>query len=529
MVVAGHRLAVEAGVEALRAGGTAVDAAVTTAFALAVVSPKDGNLGGGGFLVARGAGGREHALDFREVAPLAAGRDMFLDERGEVVPRRSLDGWLAVAVPGAVAGYLEAAERLGRLPRARLLAPAIALARQGFVLDQTDARWLARGAERLRGDPGARALFVRSDRPWAAGDTLRQIDLARTLEAIARSGREGFYGADTAARIAAAMRARGGLISRADLAGYHPRWREPLVGSYRGLRVISMPPPSSGGVALLQMLAMTEAHDPAALGAGSSAWIHLRAEVARRAFADRSRHLADPDYWPVPLAALLDPAHPRRRMADFDPRRASSSVAPTPLPPPEGDHTTHISVVDAEGAAASMTVTLNAYFGAAVVAPGTGFLLNDEMDDFSAKPGIPNQFGLVGAEANAVAPGKRPLSSMTPTILTRDDRVWMVVGSPGGSKIISTVYQVICNVVDLGMDIQAAVSWPRTHHQWLPNRLRAEPDALSADVARALEERGHELDIRAEPWSRADAILVADDGRLEGGADPRGPHVAGGY
>jgi gamma-glutamyltranspeptidase/glutathione hydrolase len=530
MVVCGHRLAAKAGIAMLEAGGNAVDAAVATAFAMAVVSPKDGNLGGGGFLVAHSRQGADAVLDFREVAPAAASRDMYLDAAGDVVPRRSLDGWLAVGVPGAVAGYLAAAERLGTLPRRQLLKPSIRLAEEGFRLDERDARALQEAAERLRRDPAASRVFLHPQRPWAAGDTLRQPDLAATLKEIALEGRDVFYRGRIAERLTDAMARNGGLITTEDLHAYRVVWRAPLIGSYRGHRVISMPPPSSGGVALLQMLAMTEPFDPLALGAGSSALIHLEAEVARRAFADRSLHLADPDHWPVPVAALLDPGYLQRRMADFDPARASE-VAPGELgPPAESDHTTHISVMDGSGGAASTTVTLNARFGAAVMAPGTGFLLNDEMDDFSAKPGVPNQFGLIGAEANAIAPGKRPLSSMTPTIVTNAaGQVEMVVGSPGGSKIITTVYQVLVNVLDLGMDIQQAVSWPRVHHQWRPNELRVEPDALSADVAQALEARGHRIDRRAEPWSAADAIHVPLSGRLEGGADPRGPDTALGY
>lgn len=526
MVVSGHRLASAAGVETLRQGGNAVDAIVATAFVMAVVSPKDGNLGGGGFLVTRGPEGAERALDFREIAPRGAHRDLYLNEKGEVVPRLSLDGWLAVGVPGAVAGYLKAAEGLGSKSVAELLAPAITLARDGFVLDARDAALLQGGAERLSRDPGATAIFVRQDRPWAAGDRFRQPELAQTLEQIAAQGQAGFYAGPTAQCLAAAMAAKGGLLDEVDLARYRAVWRQPLVGSYRGRRIISMPPPSSGGVALLQMLAMIEAFPVAELGAGSSALIHLQAEAGRRAFADRSKHLGDPDHWPVPVAELLDPAYLRQRMGDFDPDRASLDIEPSQVAPPESDHTTHISIVDRWGGAAAMTVTLNSSFGAAVVAPGTGFLLNNEMDDFSAKPGVPNQFGLVGAEANAIAPGKRPLSSMTPTIMTRGDRVELVVGSPGGARIISTVFQVILNIFDLGMDVQAAVSWPRTHHQWRPNQLRAEPFALSADVAAALEAHGHQLDIRDEPWSRADAVHVRGPGQLEGGADPRGEHVA---
>lgn len=532
MVVSAHSLATEAGRDVLAGGGNAVDAAITTAFVLAVVYPAAGNLAGGGFLVSVDPAGNERALDFREVAPAASSRDMYLDEHGEVVGRASLDGWLAVGVPGSVAGLLEAQETLGTHTVAEIIEPARRIAAAGFVLDRRDADALNHQATRLAQDPGAGAIFTRESGPWSPGDTLRQPDLAATLGRIAKDGRSGFYGGLTAKRLADAMVRGKGLITESDLANYRPIWRRPVTGAYRGYRVVSMPPPSSGGIAVIGLLTMTEAHRPATLGAGSSAWVHLQAEMGRRIFSDRAVHLGDPDYWDVPVQGLLDRDYLHRRMSDFDSQRAGDSshlsAGAPPSIPAESDETTHLSVVDKAGWAVSITTTLNASFGAAVVAPGTGFLLNDEMDDFSAKAGVPNQFGLVGAEANAIAPSKRPLSSMSPTILTRDGRVVLVVGSPGGSRIITTVFQTIVNVVDFGMNAQEAVSWPRVHHQWLPDQIRIEPLALGPDALNALVARGHRLDIREHPWSMAAAIRVRDDGTLEAGADPRGPATAAG-
>jgi len=555
MVVAAERLAAEAGRDAMRDGGNAVDGAVATAFALAVTFPVAGNLGGGGFLVVRFPDGRATTLDFRETAPAGATRDMFLDSTGVPVPARSLRGWLAVGVPGSVAGLVEAHARWGRLPLARVLAPAQRLA-AGFPLSAGGADALNTFRDEFAA--GGVTAFVR-ERPWAAGDTLRQPALGAVLARIAARGADGFYRGETADAIVDAMRAGGGLVTHADLAGYRPVERPPVVGMYRGHRVITMGPPSSGGVALVQMLRAMEAAPPEALG--SSARLHRMGEAMRRAYADRAVWLGDPDHVVVPTAGLTAPAYVDARMATFRPDHTTPVTAGVPpgaperpgqpvnaQPPRESDQTTHLSVVDADGMAASLTTTLNGAFGAVVAVEGV--LMNNEMDDFAAAPGVPNQFGLVGAEANAVAPGRRMLSSMTPTIVEAPDgRLSLVVGSPGGGRIITAVLQTILHVVDHGLDVQAAVAAPRVHHQWAPDVLFAERNGLAPDVADALRARGWTVDDTGGPWARVDAIEVRCDGSTAttdpsglsvisrsiagcvrlGGADPRGEDVAVGW
>lgn len=557
MVVAAERLAAEAGVEVLRAGGNAADAAAATAFALAVTYPVAGNLGGGGFAVLRLPDGTATTLDFRETAPAAAGRDMYLDADGNAVSDLSRRGHLAVGVPGAVAGLLALQETWGRLDRAAVLAPAIRLAQRGVPLSGAEAARLNGFAERFAAFPATAALFGaaaaarqtgRADSTWRPDDLLVQTDLGRTLLRIRDAGRDGFYRGPTADALVDEMRRGGGLITHQDLAAYRPVERAPVTGTYRGHRVLSMPPPSSGGIALVQMLNAVEPHDLGALGLGSSASVHLMGEAMRRAYADRAEWLGDPDFVTVP-GGLTDKAYTARRMADFDPQRASGSDATGPGAPPESPQTTHLSVVDEDGFAVSLTTTLNGAYGSLASVPGAGFLLNNEMDDFSAKPGTPNMFGLVGAEANAIAPGKRMLSSMTPTIVEDPDgRLRLVVGSPGGGRIITTVFEVITNVIDHGLDVQAAVAAPRVHHQWLPDVLFAEERALPADVATALRDRGWTVDQEGR-WGRADVIeVVYDERRAEtdpsglettesrragpaflGGADPRGEDVAVGW
>ncbi len=553
MVVAAERLAATAGRDAMRDGGNAVDGAVATAFALAVTFPVAGNLGGGGFLVVRFPDGRATTLDFRETAPAAATRDMFLDSTGTFVPSRSQDGWLAVGVPGAVAGLVEAHARWGRLPLARVIAPALRLA-GGFPLSEREADRLNAFRTDFERDDAARRYFVRPDsRAWAGGDTLRQADLGHTLARIATGGAAGFYTGPTAEAIAGAMAAGGGLVTRADLAGYRAVERPPVVGRYRGHRVISMGPPSSGGVALVQMLRAVEPYDVRAMGFGGSATLHLMGEAMRRAYADRAEWLGDPDVVTVPTAGLTDSLYVARRMASFraDRTTPSDSLGAGQPAGHESDQTTHLSVVDADGMAVSLTTTLNGAFGSRLAAPGAGFLLNNEMDDFAAAPGVPNQFGLVGTEANAVAPGKRMLSSMTPTIVENPDgTLRLVVGSPGGGRIITAVLQTILHVVDHGMDVQAAVAAPRIHHQWRPDVLFAETLGLAPDAADALRARGWTVDDTGGRWSRVDAIEVRHTGattattdpsglsRVEsattgrvlfGGADPRGEDAAVGW
>ena len=553
MVVSAHGEATAAGVEVLRAGGNAVDAAVATGFALAVVFPVAGNLGGGGFLVLREPDGAATSYDYRETAPAAATRDMFLDADGNFLPDRSQRGHLASGVPGSVAGLVMAHRRHGRLPLARVMAPAIRLAAQGFALTDEDASMFNSGRRIFVSYPSTRRYFVARDsvRGYREGDRFVQADLARVLRRIAAQGEAGFYRGATADAIVAEMRRGGGLITHADLAAYRAVERPVVVGRYRGHRVLTMGPPSSGGVALLQLLGSVEPHELRSMGWNSSSTVHLMAEAMRRAYADRAEYLGDPDYARVPIAELTAAPYVRARMASFRPDTVSTSAATTHGNPfaHERTETTHYSVVDRDGRAVSVTTTINGGFGSYVVVDGAGFFLNNEMDDFSAKPGVPNMFGLVGNEANAIAPGKRMLSSMTPTIVEDErGRLQMITGTPGGSTIITTVFQTILNVVDFGMDVQQAVDAPRVHHQWLPDVLRFERFALSMDTQMALLRRGWKLEGPGS-WGQADAIVVRYDQRqtatdvssvgtrtdvtrgrvFEGGADRRGQNVALGY
>ena len=548
MVVSAERNASEAGAAVMRAGGNAVDAAVATGFALAVTLPIAGNVGGGGFMVVRFPDGTAATVDYRETAPAAATRDMFLDSTGAFVPERSQVGALAVGVPGAVAGLLHAHARWGRLPLAAVLAPALRLAERGFPLSRVEAATLDFFREPLAHFPSTARAFVPAV-PYAEGDTLRQPDLANVLRRIRDRGRDGFYTGETARLIAAEMARNGGLVTLADLAAYRAVERAPVVGTYRGHRVISMGPPSSGGTALLQLLAAVEPFDVRAMGFNSSATIHLMAEAMRRTYADRSEWLGDPDFVDVPVAGLVDTAYVRARMATFSPVRTTPSAGTAAGGPRrESAQTTHYSVVDADGMAVSTTTTLNGPYGSMLVVDGAGFLLNNEMDDFAAAPGVPNQFGLVGSDANAVAPGKRMLSSMTPTVVEDPaGRLLLVVGSPGGGRIITAVFEAIVNVVDHGMSVSEAVAAPRVHHQWLPDVLFAERGALARDVADNLRTRGWTVVEEAEYWSRVDAVLVQCDAvdadlsglartetatagcALLGGADPRGEDAAVGF
>ena len=550
MVVSAEHTASEAGVAAMQAGGNAIDAAVATGFALAVTFPVAGNIGGGGFLVVRFPDGTATTLDFRETAPLAATRDMFLDSAGVFVPARSQVGALAAGVPGSVAGLVEAQARWGRLGLAAVIEPAIRLAETGFPLSRDEAARLNAFRDRFAAFETTAQAFVPAA-PYAEGDTLRQPDLAAVLRRIRDRGRDGFYTGETARLIAEQMQRSGGIVTLEDLAAYQPVERAPVVGTYRGHRVISMGPPSSGGIALLQLLAAVEPYDVRALGFNSSATVHLMAEAMRRTYADRAEWLGDPDFVRVPIAGLIDTAYVRARMATFDAARTTPSDAVSAgAPRRESDQTTHLSAVDGEGMAVSLTTTLNGAYGSLLVVGGAGFLLNNEMDDFAAAPGVPNQFGLVGSDANAVAPGRRMLSSMTPTVVDGPDgRLRLVVGSPGGGRIITAVFEAILNVVDHGMTVSEAVAAPRVHHQWLPNVLFAERGALARDVADNLRARGWTLAEADDRWSRVDAVLVQCDAAeaatdpsglartetlsagcvLLGGADPRGEDAAAGF
>lgn len=526
MVAAAHPLAARAGVEVLVAGGSAADVAVATALALAVVEPYASGLGGGGLILIFDAARREaRALDCRETAPAAARADMFLRD-GVVDSLASCDGGLSVAVPGLVRGLWELHATAGRLPWERLCRPAIALARDGFPVGSLLREMSAANAARLSGS--ARALFLPAGQPPPLGSLLFQDELARTLEAIADRGADGFHAGPVAAALAAAVQEAGGVLTVADLAGYRPVWREPLRGAYRGLTVLAMPPPSAGGGQLLQMLTLLEGFDLAALGYGSAAAWHLQAEAMRLSFADRRRWLGDPDFVSVPMARLLSPGRlDSSRVLISAGRALSFSVADSLAAALEPEHTTHLSVVDAEGNAVAATLTINLGFGSGLLAAGV--LLNDEMDDFAAAPGAVNAFGLAGGVRNAVAPGKRPLSSMTPTILLRDGRAHLVLGSPGGSRIPTSVLQVIVNIVDFGMDVARAVGAPRIHHQGAPDLLYHEPQGMSPDTAALLAARGHVLAERAAIGNVQAILADPAVGRLRGAGDPRGQGVADGY
>ena len=535
MVVSAHPEASRIGIEILQKGGNAYDAAIAVQFALAVALPVAGNIGGGGFIVYRHQDGTAGTLDFRETAPAAATRDMYLDAQGNPVAARSQAGALAVGVPGTVAGMEALHQRLGKLPWAELLAPAVALAARGVILTEKEAAGLVRTqAAFMQHNPASRPAYVRAaGRPaWQRGDTLRLSELANTLQRVQLLGRAGFYAGPTAEALLATMRAQGGIISQKDLNDYRPKWREALRGQYRGHEVITMPPPSSGGVALLQLLQMLEPTDLAQLGYHSPAAVALVTEAQRRVYADRATYLGDPDFGRVPVARLLAPAYNKRRGSSIrlnGPATPSAAVAAgTGLPAYESDQTTHYSILDAQGNAVSCTTTLNGAYGSKVVVAGAGFLLNNEMDDFSAKAGTPNMYGLVGGAANAIAPGKRMLSSMTPTILTRNGKVTLVTGSPGGSTIITSVLQSILNVIDYKMSAPQAVAAPRLHHQWLPDYIDVEAGALRPGAADTLRTRGYQLHDRAA-WGRLDIIRIRPDGILEGGADPRGDDTAIGY
>ena len=523
MIASNSREASEAGIEILRAGGNAVDAAAAVGFALAVTYPTAGNIGGGGFMVIRLADGRTAAVDYRETAPAAATRDMFLDSLGQPT-ERSRVGHLAVAVPGAVAGMAEAVARHGRLSLAQVMAPAIRLAEQGFVTDTFLTRSLRSDSAKLTRFAGA-ALFLPEGRPVSPGTRLVQADLARTLRRIAERGPREFYAGETADLLVAEMRRGGGLITKQDLAGYRPIWREPLRTTYRGFGITGMPPVSSGGTTSFAILHMLETRDTLPTF-GSAAYAHLLAEAERRAFVDRNTKLCDPAFCTVPVAELTSKAYARRLAATIDPARATPTQSVSSLP--DRTHTTHYSVVDADGNAVSTTTTLNLGYGSGVYVPGAGFFLNDEMDDLAAAPGKPNAFGLVEGEQNAVQPGKRPLSSMTPTIVTDGaGRVVLVVGAAGGPTIISGTTQVILNVIDHRMSIGDAMRAPRLHHQAIPDSLTYEANGLSARALDSLRAMGHALRPQARLVTMNAVMRV--DGGWEGVSEPRGPGAAVGY
>jgi gamma-glutamyltranspeptidase/glutathione hydrolase len=493
MVVTAQHLATRVGVDVLKDGGNAIDAAVAVGYALAVVYPAAGNLGGGGFMTIQLADGRKTFLDFREKAPLAARADMYLGPDGNVVKGLSLVGHLAVAVPGSVSGLETALAKYGTMKRTQLIAPAIRYAEHGFVLEQGDVDLFLTATADFKKDAATAAIFLRpGGQPYAAGDRLVQKDLARTLARIRDGGAKGLYQGPVGAAIAASSRAGSGLITQADLDQYTTRELKPIECDYRGYHIVSAPPPSSGGVIVCEILNVLEGYPLKDWGYRSAQAVHVQIEAMRHAYVDRNNTLGDPDFVSNPIDRLLDKAYAAKLRAAIDPARAGVSKAILPgVAPHEGSNTTHYSIVDKFGNAVAVTYTLNQWFGARVTATGTGVLLNDEMDDFTSKIGVPNLFGLVQGEANAIAPGKRPLSSMSPTILTRDGRTVMVVGTPGGSRIITAVLHTIINVIDYGMNVQEAVDAPRFHQQWLPEATSLEPYALSPDTQRMLEAMGH--------------------------------------
>ena len=529
MVASRSRLASEVGADILKQGGNAVDAAVATGFALAVTYPSAGNLGGGGFMLIRLADGTVVANDHRERAPAAATRDMYLDEEGNPIPGQSTKTHLAVGVPGSVDGMLSALKRHGTMDRRTVLAPAIKLARRGMLLDQDLASQFNRRQADFAPHPAAIKIFGHGKTPFVAGDRFVQLDLARTLDRVRRYGRAGFYEGVTAELIAQEMERGGGLITVKDLADYRSVWREPVTGTYRGVEIVSMPPPSSGGVLLLQMLNMLEPHDIGAMGYGSADAMHLMIEAERRAYADRAEYLGDPDFYPVPIAKLTSKAYAKERFADVDLTKASRSADVGPGSwPQESPDTTHLSVMDKAGNTVSYTTTLNLSYGSKIVAAGTGVLLNNEMDDFSAKANVPNFYGLLGRKANAIEPGKRMLSSMTPSIVVKDGTALLATGSPGGSTIITTTLQVIMNVVDHKMSLSDAVGKPRFHHQWQPDRIIVERFGFSPDTLDLLRKRGHQ-DFVVMPFGRgigdANSVMRVNDS-LQGMADPRNAGAA---
>jgi gamma-glutamyltranspeptidase/glutathione hydrolase len=545
IVTSVHELASRAGIEMLRSGGNAVDAAVATGFALAVVYPRAGNLGGGGFLLLRNAGGKTRFIDFREKAPAAATENMYLDAHGNVIPDSSKDssvvGYKSIGVPGSVAGLVYAEKQYGKLSLGKVIAPAIKLARDGFPLAYEDAQALQED-KYLAQFPESKRIFQRDGNYYQPGERFKQPDLAHTLERIAKNPDEFYHGA-MARELAAAIYKGGGLVTSADLAAYEVKEREPIRGSYRGYDIISAPPPSAGGVALVEILNILEGFDLAKFGNRSADAIHLEAEAFRRAFYDRTEFMGDPDFAKVPVAQLIDKKYAAAWRDSIDPNHASVSrdlkrppifnelervaqARRTAIREPE--NTTHYSVVDAEGNAVSVTTTLNDSFGSRVTAAGLGFLLNDEMDDFAAKQGVPNNYGLIQGPANAIGPGKRPLSAMTPTIVLKDGKLFLVLGSPGGPTITTTVANVLIGVVDFSLDIQEAVNAPRFHHQWLPDEILVE-DRLSPDTMNLLHSKGHKLNVR-HFWGDGECIMVdPKTGERLGASDGRNNGKAVGY
>lgn len=528
MVVCAYPDAAKAGLDILKKGGNAVDAAIAVQFALAVTHPQAGNIGGGGFMVYRSAKGAAATLDFREKAPRQASANMYLDAAGNVIPGKSLYTHQASGIPGSVDGMVQAHKKYGKLKWATLVQPAINLALNGFIITKRLAADM-NGNNTIfkRLNPGK--TYLLKDTLWKEGDTLVQQDLGKTLALIRDKGRAGFYEGKTADLIIAEMNAGKGLFTKADLQNYHSVWRKPITGRYKNYNIITMPPPSSGGIALLQLLRSVEKYPLHRYGFNSDSTVQLMVEAERRVYADRSKYLGDPDFYKVPVDSLLKPKYIESRMQSFkwDAATPSTSIQPGTFIGYESDQTTHYSIVDKDGNAVSITTTLNDSFGSKIFVNGAGFLLNNEMDDFSSKPGVPNMYGLVGGKANSIQPGKRMLSCMTPTIIEKNGKLFMIVGTPGGSTIITSVFQTILNVIEFDKDMQQAVSAKRFHHQWLPDEVESENGALDDATQDKLTKKGYKL-TRRGAIGRVDAILKTATG-YEGGADPRGDDTKVGY
>jgi gamma-glutamyltranspeptidase/glutathione hydrolase len=528
MVSSVSEIASRVGVDVLKRGGNAVDAAVAVGLALAVVWPSAGNIGGGGFMVIRMADGRTTAIDYREMAPAAAHRNVYLDEKGEYIKESSQYGHRAAGVPGTVAGMALALEKYGRLKWATVIEPARRLAAEGFPVWYQLERSLKGSSTQLSRYPETKRIFLRDGKPYETGEIFRQPELAAVLTRLKSFGPREFYSGRTARLIEAAMKRAAGngapWMTVEDLKNYRAVERTPLRGNYRGYEVITMPPPSSGGIAMLAMLNILERYDLKGMGAGSSAALHLQVEAMRRAFADRAEFLGDPDFVKVPVAGLTSRGYADRQAATIDPLRAtpSSAIGHGDPVPYESEETTHFTVVDGDGNVVSNTYTLNDGYGNKITVEGAGFLLNNEMDDFAPKPGSTNFYGLIQGEANAVAARKRPLSSMTPTIVLRDGQLQFAVGSPGGPTIINTVTQIILNIIDFGMNIQQAIDWPRLHHQWMPDEIRYEPLGINPDTLRRLQEMGHRFATMPRNIGDAEGIMIEEKTRVRlGGSDPR--------